>query len=256
MSLELEQVGFSYGETTVFAGLDLRLRPGSITVIAGPNGAGKSTLLRVMAGLLTPHTGRVTWQGSPLASLPPRSRAREVALSTEVEEMPFAWTVAEIVLMGRAPHQGSGYLESAADLARATRALEDMDATALAERVFYTLSEGEKQRVLIARALAQETRILLLDEPTSHLDPAHALHLVTLLKRLRKEGTLVVVVVHDLNWAGLLADSLLFLSEGGISAQGPPREVLSEDVVRRVYGVSCQVVGVDPPAIVFRQDPS
>ena len=250
-ALTLEQVTFSYGERVIFEGLDLSVAAGTILVIAGPNGVGKSTLLHLMAGLTSPTTGHVSWRDTSLASLAPRARAQQIALSTEVEEMPFAWTAAEVVLMGRAPHRGGGYLDSKEDHARAEQALEALEVGALAERVFDTLSAGEKQRVMLARALAQETEILLLDEPTSHLDPAHTLHLVGLLQRLRDAGKLVVAVVHDLNVAAALADRLVFLTEAGIVADGAPEAVLVEEVVQRVYGVPCRRVGSDPPIGVF-----
>lgn len=251
-ALNLKGIRFDYEQNPLFKDLSLTFEPGKIHVIAGPNGVGKSTLLRLMAGLRSPQAGSVHWGNTSLAEMSAQHRARTIALSCDVEEMPFAFEVLEVVLMGRAPYLGSGYLESSEDREIALQALDRVGDLNLKDRVFATLSQGEKQRVLLARALCQATPIMLLDEPTSHLDPAHTLACVRQLKQLAQDGALVVAVVHDLNLASLLADRLIFLAHGKVAADGAPDEVLLPSVIREIYGVDCQRIEGNPPSILFR----
>ncbi|TNF25771.1 MAG: ABC transporter ATP-binding protein [Deltaproteobacteria bacterium] len=243
-------VVFAYpGGRSVLDGVDLTVAPGRVTALLGPNGAGKSTLFRVLAGLETPAAGEVTLGGRALARIPARERARQLALVLDPPVLSFSWTAFELVLMGRAPHLAAGRFESEADHARARSALEAVDAAHLAERVYPTLSAGERQRVLIARALCQDTPVVLMDEPTSHLDPAHALRLAALLRELAGQGRAVACVLHDLPLAARTADEVVLLSGTKIHAAGPPREVLTAEALEAVYGVSARWVG-DPEALV------
>lgn len=251
VGLAARGVVFAYpGGRPVLDGVDLEVAPGRVTALLGPNGAGKSTLFRVLAGLLAPSAGRVTLGGRALGVIPARERARQLALVLDPPALSFAWTAFELVLMGRAPHLSGGRFESADDRAHALRSLEAVDAAHLADRVYPTLSAGERQRVLIARALCQDTPVVLMDEPTSHLDPAHALRLAGLLRELAGQGRAVACVLHDLALAARTADEVVLLSGQRVFAAGPPRAVLTSDNLRAVYGVTARWVDGDPAALV------
>ena len=249
-TLRCDAVGARYGARRVLEGVDLALAPGSVTAILGPNGSGKTTLLRLLAGLLAPTAGRVLLGERPLDEIPRRELARAVALVGVEPEIPFAWTALEIVLMGRAPHLAAGRLEGAAEIERARAALARLDAAPLAHRAITELSAGERQRVLLARGLCQQTPALLLDEPTSHLDPAHALRLASILRELAADGRAIAWVAHDLNLAARGADRLVFLRHGRVAAAGSPDEVLTEATIRQVFGVGGRRVEGPPPAFL------
>lgn len=243
-------VRFAYpGGRVILDGVDLTVAPGQVTVLLGPNGAGKSTLFRLLAGLLTASSGAIELGGRRLAGIPARERARQLALVLDPPAMAFSWTAFELVLMGRAPHVTAGRFESPTDRERAREALVAVDAWHLADRVYPTLSAGERQRVLIARALCQCTPVVLMDEPTSHLDPAHALRLSELLRELATQGRAVACVLHDLPLAARTADQVVLLSDAKVYAAGSPREVLTAEALRDVYGVTARWVG-EPEALV------
>ncbi len=254
--LVCEGVSAGYGSRVVLEGVDLALKAGAVTAVLGPNGAGKTTLLALLAGLSRPTSGRVTWDGVDLATLPAPELARRVALVGAEPPIPFAWSALEIVLMGRAPHVAAGALERPEDLQAAREALGRVDALDLAGRRITELSAGERQRVLIARGLCQDTPVLLLDEPTSHLDPAHALRLATVLRDVARGGRAVVWVAHDVNLAARGADQLVFLKDRAVAAHGSPDALLTEDTMRRVYGIGGRRLDGDPPAFVLGDPPS
>ncbi|MCB9732095.1 MAG: ABC transporter ATP-binding protein [Deltaproteobacteria bacterium] len=231
----------------VLDGLDVEAAPGSVLAVVGPNGAGKSTLLRLLAGLLAPTAGDVLLGGAPLRALPSRERARRVAVALAAPPGDLGYSALEIALMGRVPHLGGlARLESAADHALAHAALSRCRAGHLAARPFGALSSGERQRVLLARALCQDAPALLLDEPTSHQDPAHALAIAALCRELAAEGRVVVCVLHDLNLALDAADHALVLrADGRAAATGPTRAVLTPDLVTDVYGVAARRLRAD-----------
>jgi iron complex transport system ATP-binding protein len=207
--------GSAAGGRTVLRGIDLELAEGEQVALLGANGSGKSTLLRVVSGVLSPATGRVELLGRPIDSWGRGELARWVTVLPQGMELPHGFRVSEVVALGRIPHARSWFATSGADEAAVTRALVDADVEELADRGVHELSGGERQRVLVALALAQEPRLLLLDEPTAHLDVAHQLGLIQLLERLRAaRGLTVLAVLHDLNLAARFADRAVILHEG------------------------------------------
>jgi len=249
----LAAVGASFtwpgAERAAVAAVDLELAAGAFTALLGPNGSGKSTLLRLLAGLDRPDAGRVELAlGDGPAEDPgagARARvARSIAFLPARPLVPADYTAREVVLMGRHPFGRGLLLEAPEDLARADAALARAGAAAFADRPCERLSSGERQRVLLARALCQDVPVLLLDEPTSAQDPAHALDLFDLFGTLADEGRVVAAATHDLNGAARAADRLAVLAEGSLRAVGPPGEVLAPAVLREVFGVEA-LVGQD-----------
>jgi iron complex transport system ATP-binding protein len=235
--LRAEGLAFRFGKAWVLDGVTLAVAPGEILGIVGPNASGKTTLLRVLSGVLRPQRGRVLMGGRDLRGLDRRQVARQVAVVPQESALTYPFTALEVVLMGRYPHLSPLGFEGPRDLAVARRSLERTGCGAQAGRSVNELSGGERQRVLIARALAQEPRVLLLDEPTAYLDLRHQLDFVELLLDLhRQEGMTVVWVSHDLNLASLACERLLLLKSGRVHALGSPREVLTAEKIREVYG--------------------
>lgn len=223
-------------------GVSLEIPRAGIVGILGPNGSGKTTLLRLLAGLIEPSSGRVLLGGRPLASLSRRQLAREIAVVPQETRLAFDFTVLEVVLMGRFPHLGAFQLEGDEDARLAHEALDDTGTTHLAGRLFPTLSGGEKQRVIIAGALAQAAPVMLLDEPTASLDPGYQIEIAALLRRLnaRRQVTLAVAT-HDLNFAASVCTTLILLRQGRVVAAGPASDVLTREHVRAVYEVDADV---------------
>jgi iron complex transport system ATP-binding protein len=233
----LEDVEFGYGGAFRLAGVSFEVAAGEILGIVGPNSSGKTTLLRLLTKVHAPARGEVRYRGVSLGRLARRALAREVAVVPQEESLAFAVSVRELVLMGRFPHGSGRLFEGPVDLARAREAMATAGVLALADQPVDTLAGGERQRALLARALAQEPRVLLLDEPTSHLDLRHQREAAQLLRRLnREQGLTVVFVSHDLNLAGELADRLLLLAAGRVARVGPPVEVLEQGLLESVYG--------------------
>ncbi|MCZ2837119.1 ABC transporter ATP-binding protein [Modestobacter sp. VKM Ac-2985] len=245
-SLAAEDLTLAYGDRTVIEGLDLLVPPGRITAVVGANACGKSTLLRSMSRLLAPRGGRVLLDGKAVHRLPAKELARTLGLLPQSPIAPEGITVADLVGRGRHPHQRVFSRWSAADDAAVAAALDATETTPLADRAVDELSGGQRQRVWIAMALAQQTDVLLLDEPTTFLDVAHQIEVLDLLTDLnRARGTTIVMVLHDLNLAARYADHLVALSGGRIHAAGEPADVLTEECVRAVFGLESQVI-VDP----------
>ncbi|MFG1937718.1 ABC transporter ATP-binding protein [Micromonospora tulbaghiae] len=232
-----------YEGRTVLDGLDLDLPADTFTVIVGPNACGKSTLLRTMARLLTPRRGAVLLDGAAIRDLPTRDVARRLGVLPQSPLVPEGITVADLVGRGRQPYQRWWRQWSAEDGRAVDEAMRLADVSALADRAVDTLSGGQRQRVWIAMTLAQDTDALLLDEPTTFLDLAHQVEVLDLLHRLRAErGRTVVAVLHDLNQAARYAGHLIAMRDGAVVAAGKPREILTADLVRDVFGLDCVVV--------------
>jgi iron complex transport system ATP-binding protein len=232
-----------YREREVLRDVDLVARAGELVALVGPNGAGKSTLLRVLAGLLRPTAGTVTVDGMDIASLDRRHVARRVAVVPQVFETLFPFTVREIVALGRTSRLGPLGTLGADDARAVARAIDELDAGELADRRIDRISGGERQRAVLAMALAQEADVLLLDEPTAHLDPAHqraTLERVAALARGR--GLVVVAVLHDLNLASALATRVVVLAGGAIVRDGDAAQVLTPDTIATIFGSGLHVV--------------
>ena len=227
------------GRRDVLRGVDLALERGELVALLGTNGSGKTTLLRTFAGTLSPDAGTVSFDGRAVGAWRRDALARRVAVLPQQLQLPAGFRVAELVAMGRAPHARRLFASSADDERAVARALVDADAADLADRPAEELSGGERQRMLVAMALAQEPDLLLLDEPTLHLDLAHQMALLAAIRRLRDHRDLTVLaVLHDLNLAAAFAPRVAVLDEGRVVADGSPAEVLSPELVRRVFGVA------------------
>ena len=244
--LETRNLGAGYEKRVILEDVSLTLPAGKITAIVGGNASGKSTLLRTLARVLQPKSGAVLLDGQSVHQMKSRKLAQVMGLLPQSPIAPEGIAVADLVGRGRHPHQGLFSRWSAEDDRAVARALAATGTEELAERDLDTLSGGQRQRVWIAMALAQETDLLLLDEPTTFLDVAHQVEVLDLLVDLNMaQGTTIVMVLHDLNLAARYADHLIAVGDGGIRAEGPPAEVLTEELVKTVFGLSCRIVN-DP----------
>jgi iron complex transport system ATP-binding protein len=235
--LEARDLDYAYNDgLLVLRGVSLTADPGCMTAVIGANGSGKSTLIRMLAGLLRPRAGTITLDGVLLKDWESRLRARQIAYVPQSTTTAFPFQVIDIVLSGRTPHAPRFHFESREDAEKAMHALESAGAAHLADRAFTSLSGGERQMVILARALAQEPRLLLLDEPSSSLDLKHRADLIRTLARLRETRRLsVIMITHDLQLTGSF-DRLVAMRCGEIAASGSPEEVLRDHLLREVYG--------------------
>jgi len=233
---------FGYAGAALFAQLELRIAPGEMVALIGPNGSGKTTLMKLLAGTLRASEGGVTLDGAAVAGMPARARARRIAVVPQEGHLAFDFTVREAVLMGRTAHLGPLGIEGPADLTAATEALQRTGTRHLAARMLSRLSGGERQLVVIARALAQQPDWLLLDEPTAFLDIRHRLEIFALLSRLnQQEGLTIVTTSHDINLAARYCRRIVLLKGGRIRADGTPAEVFQAGVLSDVYETPLRV---------------
>lgn len=240
--------GLSLGyrpDRLVVTDLDLDIPTGSVTAIIGPNGCGKSTLLRALARLLAPRSGAVWLDGHELHRLPTRDVARRLGLLPQAPVTPEGITVRELVRRGRTPHTSVWRQWSPADQQALDHALATTGMSELADEQVDTLSGGQRQRAWLAMVVAQQTPLLLLDEPTTYLDMAHQLDVLELVRDLHATGTTVVMVLHDVNQAARYADHVVAMRDGAVVAQGQPAQALAPDILEDVFGVRCSVL-VDP----------
>jgi iron complex transport system ATP-binding protein len=249
--LEAERVSAGYAVSkhppptsgrAVLRDLTFELHSGELVVVIGPNGAGKSTLLRVLSGTLRPHAGTTRLFGRDLATLTAREVARQVAVVSQASEVAFGFRVEQVVMMGRSPHQGGLQLASDDDVKAVREAMERTGILELAGRAVSELSGGEQKMVALARALAQRPDVLLLDEPSAHLDPKHGVMFFELLAAEVRQGRLsCVAVAHDLNLAAAFADRVVLLHEGRVHSAGSVDEVMTPENLRAVFGVELHV---------------
>jgi len=246
--LDAQAVELGYDGTTVVRDLDCSLEKGRITAFIGRNGCGKSTLLRALARLMKPTAGTVVLDGKGISTLPTKEVAKRVAVLPQSAIAPEQWSVTDLVAQGRYPHQAFFNQWSPEDEAAIEKALALTQLSALADRRVDSLSGGQRQRAWIAMALAQETEILLLDEPTTFLDMAHQIEVLEVLTELnRSEGRTIAMVVHDLNQAARYAHHVVAIADGRIHSEGAPTTILTEDMVRDVFGIKCRIV--DEPGV-------
>ena len=240
--LETERATIGYDGTVISEDLSVEVPEGSFTAVIGPNGCGKSTLLRALARVLVPAEGRVLLDGRAVQQYRSKELARELGLLPQASSAPEGIRVADLVSRGRAPYQGLFQQWQATDEEAVESALRDTGLTELSGRLVDELSGGQRQRVWVAMLLAQQTPIMLLDEPTTFLDIAHQYELMELFRRFHEEGKTIVAVLHDLNQVARYADHLIVMRQGDVITTGPPEAVISEDLVERVFGLRSLVV--------------
>jgi iron complex transport system ATP-binding protein len=236
-AVELSGLAFGYGKRLLFDGFDLDVVAGEFLGVIGPNGAGKSTLLKLAAGLLRPGRGSVRIAGTELRAIGRAEAARTIGVVLQENPFAFDYTVSDVVMMGRNPHLGRFQSPGKQDRKVVTEALEFVDALFLRDERINAISAGERQRVVLARALAQEPQILLLDEATSHLDIAHQQMIARILVELNRQGRTIVLLSHDLNLAALYCSRILLLDKGRAAACDVPERVITGELIRSVYGV-------------------
>jgi iron complex transport system ATP-binding protein len=239
MSLELRGLAVDLGGRRIVSGISLAVADGEFAGLLGPNGSGKSTILKALYRVHRPAAGQVLLDGADLLALPPRRAAQRLAVVAQENPADVSVTAGELVMIGRTPHQGPFARDTPQDRAMAAAAMERTGCAGLAGRSFSSLSGGEKQRVLIARALAQGADHLLLDEPTNHLDIRYQAEVMELVAGL---GVTVLAALHDLNLAALFCDRVHVLTGGALIADGPPADVITEDVIRAAYGHDALIV--------------
>ena len=238
-------------DTLVLDDISFKLNRGEFTGLIGPNGAGKSTILRLLMGLLKSTAGEIRFDNKPLGEIPPRELARRVAYLPQEDEVHFPFTVGEIVMLGRWPHSGGAFFDSETDRVASLHAMELVGISDWSGRLITELSGGERARVTLAKAIATEPEILLLDEPVSELDLRYQTEVYRLLKSMTAKGTGVVVVAHDIGSISRWADRLILLSGGKILADGVPGDVLNEKILEDAYGTPVKIISDGQDMAIF-----
>jgi iron complex transport system ATP-binding protein len=253
--LKVERVSFSYKDLPVLKDISFEIKRGEFFGIAGPNGSGKTTLLKIMDGILKTEEGTVYYEKEVIHKLSRKEIARRISYVPQEHELPFSFTVEETVLMGRYPRLGILGIEGKRDHEIVRRAMEKCKVFHLRERLVTEISGGEKQRVVIARALAQEADVMLLDEPTAHLDLSSAIEIMALLKSLQeKERKTIVIASHDINLLSNFADRIMLIVGGRIISIDVPSGIFTEDVLKKVYGDLLTVVKVGNTPFIVPQN--
>ncbi|QKE74095.1 ABC transporter ATP-binding protein [Arthrobacter citreus] len=243
-----ENITIKYDNRVISRNLSVQIPDGSFTVIVGPNGCGKSTLLRTLSNLLKPSAGEILLDGKAITSYKSKEVARKLGLLPQSSTAPDGITVANLVSHGRYPYQNLIRQWTDEDEAAVMSAMELTNTSDLSHRYVDELSGGQRQRVWVAMVLAQQTPMLLLDEPTTYLDIAHQIELLELFKDLNQQGNTLVAVLHDLNHAARYADNIIAMKDGQVIAQGDPREIITEKLVEEVFGLKCLIIE-DPVAM-------
>jgi iron complex transport system ATP-binding protein len=238
MTLELIHAGFKIERRWLARAASFRLAAGSFTTFVGPNGSGKSTILRLLAGLWQPSEGKVLLNGGNLSSLSRRETAKQIAYTPQDTHYEFAFTVRDVVMMGRHPHLGRFEREKASDRKAVEEAMERTDCLKFADRFVNELSGGERQRVILARSLATEADVILLDEPLASLDLSHSFDVLDICRDLAQTGKTIALAIHDLNLAARYASNVILISNGRVVSVGTPGEVLTDDLIEEVFAVS------------------
>ena len=242
VKLEMQGITLAYGDKKVVEDVTFQVMPGEMVGLVGPNGSGKSTIIKALSRVVTPHSGRVLINGRDISQIPRRELSLLIGVVPQIPLLPSPFTAFEIVLMGRNPHLGLFQYEGPKDMDIAWQAMEQTSTQCLAERRISELSGGEIQCVVIARALAQETQAILLDEPTANLDIGRQIEILDLVKGLCRENKLTVIAaLHDLNLASHYCDRLFLINKGRIHAEGTPIEVINTENIEQVYGCGSYV---------------
>ena len=240
--IQIQNMSFAYGDHPILDGLTTDFLPGTFYAVLGPNGSGKTTLLDLISGFLTPFQGQILLNGSSISTMPKLESAKMISLVSQSYEINFPFTVSQVIMMGRHPYIGRFGQPSQNDWDRVDQVMADTGITELKDRKITELSGGEKQRCVLARALCQDTPVLLLDEAFSNLDINHTLHMLHMVKNSVLTGSkLIIAVLHDLNLAAAWADELLFLKHGKIQAAGATQEVLTQGIIEEVFQVKSKV---------------
>jgi iron complex transport system ATP-binding protein len=251
--LEIIDIHFSHsgGDAEILKGISFRIESGNVTVLLGPNGSGKTTLFQCIAGLWRHNSGRILLNGADIGSLPPEKRAKTLAVVPQEHDPPFPYSVLDVVLMGRASHVSLFSTPSKEDYRKTKEAMEMIGIDHLAERPYTKISGGERQLVLVARALAQEAPLLLLDEPTSHLDFRNQIMILKKIRDIVKhKGLTALVTLHDPNHAALFSDHIVMLNAGKALADGPPNEIISQESLKALYGVDVDIIAHNGSSII------
>lgn len=251
MVLDISSLSFNFGSKNILADIDLSIKNNGIVGIIGPNGSGKSTLLKCIYRVLKPKTGTIFIDGKNINDYQFKETAKKMAVVAQHNDTHFDFNVLEMVLIGRSPHKKFMERDSAEDIELAYKALEQVNMKDFADRNFSSLSGGEKQRIILARALVQNTDCLILDEPTNHLDIKHQLHFMSLAKDLK---ITVISAIHDLNIAAMYCDKIYALKEGQIIASGSVNEVITEEVIKTLYDVEAKIIYDEEkkPHVIFK----
>lgn len=251
MVLDISSLSFNFGSKNILADIDLSIKNNGIVGIIGPNGSGKSTLLKCIYRVLKPKTGTIFIDGKNINDYQFKETAKKMAVVAQHNDTHFDFNVLEMVLIGRSPHKKFMERDSAEDIELAYKALEQVNMKDFADRSFSSLSGGEKQRIILARALVQNTDCLILDEPTNHLDIKHQLHFMSLAKDLK---ITVISAIHDLNIAAMYCDKIYALKEGQIIASGSVYEVITEEVIKTLYDVEAKIIYDEEkkPHVIFK----
>jgi iron complex transport system ATP-binding protein len=254
-SLKTAAAFVELGGRTVLENFSVEIKPGDFIAVVGPNGAGKSTALRTLAGLIMPLRGEVMLNGTPLQLMQRRDIGREIAYLPQDRTVYWPLVAERVVALGRLPHRTFSAAESGSDKTAVLAAMKRMDVLHLAQRPIVTLSGGERARVLVARALAQEARYLIADEPTAGLDPAHCLHLFQEFARLAAEGHAVVTAMHDLSLALRFAKRVILMKDGGVIADGLAASVLKKNLIAQAFGIETIVTTIEGIPLVLPASP-
>ena len=251
MVLDISSLSFNFGSKNILADIDLSIKDNGIVGIIGPNGSGKSTLLKCIYRVLKPKTGTIFIDGKNINDYQFKETAKKMAVVAQHNDTHFDFNVLEMVLIGRSPHKKFMERDSAEDIELAYKALEQVNMKDFADRNFSSLSGGEKQRIILARALVQNTDCLILDEPTNHLDIKHQLHFMSLAKDLK---ITVISAIHDLNIAAMYCDKIYALKEGQIIASGSVYEIITEEVIKTLYDVEAKIIYDEEkkPHVIFK----
>ena len=253
--LQADAIDVDLGGRAVLRDFTATIVPGEFVAVVGPNGAGKSTALKALAGLIAPKRGRVTLDGTALGTLPPRDVGRAVAYLPQDRTVHWPLEARRVVALGRLPHRVFSAAESDADKSAIEQAMQRMDVVQLARRPIVALSGGERARVLVARALAQDANYLIADEPTAGLDPAHTLHLFQEFARLAHDGKAVITALHDLSLALRYAKRVILLKDGRCIADGAAARVLTRDLIAQAFGIETIVTAIEGIPIVLPSSP-